>query len=148
MSDNCQTCGNKHCSLNGKDQKPAYTQCWFGVVHVENFFTSLQEEKEKKFPVREPVSVTTRISLLNVITATGNYPDFLMEDSRYAGSMSGYPNFSSDCIKLDSLYEFEKQLKSNEKILRKHPARKDLFLQNISLRKKIKELKSKEKHHV
>ena len=38
---------------------------------------------------------------------------------------------------------FERQLIANEKILRKHPNRKDLFLQNQELRKRIKELKRK-----
>jgi hypothetical protein len=45
----------------------------------------------------------------------------------------------------DDLTLMEHQLIANEKILRKHPNRKDLFLQNQDLRKKIKELKRKKK---
>lgn len=43
----------------------------------------------------------------------------------------------------DELTLMERQLIANEKILRKHPNRKDLFLQNQELRKRIKELKRK-----
>lgn len=43
----------------------------------------------------------------------------------------------------DELTLMERQLIANEKILRKHSNRKDLFLQNQELRKRIKELKRK-----
>lgn len=43
----------------------------------------------------------------------------------------------------NNLTLLERQLVANEKILRKHPNRKDLFLQNQELRKRIKELKKK-----
>ena len=46
---------------------------------------------------------------------------------------------------LDEQEQLEKRLKASEKVLRKHPARKDLFLENRTLRERIKEFKRKNK---
>lgn len=46
---------------------------------------------------------------------------------------------------LTELEQLKKRFKDNQKVLRTQPARKDLFLENHTLSKRMKELKMQEK---
>lgn len=76
----------------------------------------------------------------NITDSRSNHVLFYIDS--IAGNSCDYVAVSKKQIK-DDLTLMERQLIANEKILRKHPNRKDLFLQNQDLRKKIKELKRK-----
>lgn len=86
----------------------------------------------------------------------GTTPVFIIDSMSEYKSETNDRGFMRSCSILDNYaYRFiedlteqkklEKRLKANEKVLRKHPARKDLFLENRTLRERIKELKRKDK---
>lgn len=99
-----------------------------------------------KSSVREAINI--RIS--NITDSRSNhdlfYVDSVPDEYKAAADMIYSKHYPAKKIPfLNEQSILERQLIANEKILRKHPNRKDLFLQNQELRKRIKELKRKKK---
>lgn len=161
---NCKTCGHKHCSFFNEQRNPVYKHCWFAPEPSEN---TVNMELEGKFyggiPVGQTVFVSgntskdrTQIPPATIMTGQrGATPVFIIDSmSEYEAITDGrgfirtcsiLDDFTYSYIEnLDEREQLEKRLKANEKVLRKHPARNDLFLENRTLRERIKELKRKE----
>lgn len=162
---NCKTCGHMSCLFYKENQNPVYKHCWFAPESVEN---TVNMEVEGKFyggiPAGQTVFISAntskdRTQIPPTVTVTGQRgttPVFFIDSmSEYESVTNGRGLMRSSRILDDYAYRFiedlteqerlEKRLKANEKVLRKHPARKDLFLENRTLRERIKELKRKDK---
>lgn len=162
---NCKTCGHMSCLFYKENQNPVYKHCWFAPEPAEN---TVNMEVGGKFyggiPAGQLVFVSANTSkdqtrIPPAVTMTGQRgttPVFIIDSMSEYESETNDRGFMRSCSILDNYaYRFiedlteqeklEKRLKANEKVLRKHPARKDLFLENRTLRERIKELKRKDK---
>lgn len=158
---NCKTCGHKHCLFFNENQNPVYKHCWFAPentfeqdIQMPTINKIRDYTLEQSIPIGQMFVVSgnpnkdqTQIPSISNMT-TGN----IFEHRVISGLMELRPGIYDSSynriVDIEDLVEqerLEKCLKTNEKILRKHPARKDLFLQNMELRKQIKRIKEKAK---
>lgn len=110
----------------------------FKLSKIATFSSNISFVKSE---VRE--AIKQRVN--NITDSRSNQLLFYIDSQQSMSEIIASKHFSDErkIQSEDNLSLFELQLIANEKILRKHFNRKDLFLQNQELRKRIKELKRK-----